>query len=44
MFVSGVLSGPIKLNTSEVIQQMRTWLEDSEAGLRKNISHFYIIK
>jgi hypothetical protein len=41
---SSVLGGPIKLHASEVIQQMCRRLEDSRAGLRKNISYFYIIK
>jgi hypothetical protein len=39
-----VLMGPIKLNASELIHEILKLLEDSRAGLRKNISYFYIIK
>lgn len=41
---SSVLGGPIKLNASELIQQMCRQLENSRAGLRKNILYFYIIR
>ncbi len=41
---SSVLAGPVKLDASEVIEQMCKRLEDSRAALRKNISYFYIIK
>ncbi len=39
-----VLSGPVNLNASELIREMLKMLDDSRAGLRKNISYFYIIK
>ena len=41
---SDVLTGPVKLNASELIHDMLKLLENSRAGLRKNISYFYIIK
>lgn len=39
-----VISGPVRLNTSELIHEMLKMLEHSRAGVRKNISYFYIIK
>ena len=41
---SDVLTGPVKLNASELIRDILKLLEDSRTGLRKNISYFYIIK
>lgn len=41
----GVLVGPVRLNTSEMISKLLKALVDSRSGFqRKNVSYFYIIR